>query len=232
MKIYLRYFIAAFLLSILQCGLVLGQGNSNGDDEKIDKKEVVEIENVVKSIAKARAAERNKNRLSGLDASEVEKVVLAKAATYTSDNPNVENINARIEQSSRFYSYREPRLPYFTPVTPIVAGAKEYIDDLNTTMEWYQSLGIKFRVEIGDLQVRQRGAMAVSVGSMKSILTFPDGSEEINPSRWTVVLEKEGGTWLSIHEHLSFYNESEQKNPVVETFKKDLIEFRRKAENK
>jgi ketosteroid isomerase-like protein len=157
---------------------------------------------------------------------------LAKAATYTAANPNVDDMSARIQQSSRFYSYREPRLPYFTPVTPIVPSAKEYIDDLNTTMEWYQSQGIKFRVEIGDLQVRQRGAMAVSVGSMKSILTFPDGSEEINPSRWTVVLEKEGGTWLSIHEHLSFYDEAEQKKPVVETFKKDIIEFKKKSTNK
>lgn len=197
---------------------------STSATESSDTKQIREI---VTQVATEREASRKRNRLSGSEASAVERVVLAKAAVYSEANPKADVEAVRKNMSSQFYSYSDPKLPYFTPVTPIVPDAKTYIEDLNTTMEWYQAQGVRFRVEIGDILIRQKGNMAVSVGTMTSVLTFPDGTTERNPSRWTVVLEKEGGSWLSIHEHLSFYDGAVQTNSPVKKYRQEVEQLRK-----
>jgi ketosteroid isomerase-like protein len=188
------------------------------------------IQAIVDDVLASRAKARHESRLSGPEAQSVERTVLAKAAVYSSANPRVDDFDMRSAMASQFYSYGQPRLPYFTPITPVVTDAKAYRDDLNTTMEWYQAQGVKFRVQIGDIHVMQSGDMAVSVGMMSTVLTYPDGSSERSPSRWTVVLRKEGGTWVSVHEHLSFYNEEDQLDPIVNTYRAEIPKLRSSLE--
>lgn len=205
-------------------GLLLAcKGTTNAPTQKHEGQE---IQQIVNDVLESRAKARHESRLSGPEAELVERTVLAKAAVYSSTNPRVDDEQARSDLASQFYSYSQPQLSYFTPITPIVPDAKTYRDDLNTTMEWYQAQGVKFRVQIGDIQIAQSGDMAVSVGTMSTVLTYPDGSSERNPSRWTVVLRKEGGTWVSIHEHLSFYNEEDQLDPIVDTYRAEIQKFR------
>lgn len=190
------------------------------------------IESVVSDVLRSRQEARQSSRLSGPDAKAVERTVLAKASIYSSANPRVNDETARRDMASQYYSYAQPQLPYFTPITPIVPNAQAYREDLNTTMEWYQAQGVKFRVQVGRLQIVQIGDMAVSVGTMTTILTYPDHSWDRNPARWTVVLRKEGGTWVSIHEHLSFYNEEDQLDPIVKKYRPEIKKFRADLEKR
>jgi ketosteroid isomerase-like protein len=76
----------------------------------------------------------------------------------------------------------------------------EYQAGVTKVLADYKSA--KFTVN-DDAQLHPAGEYVWGAATVKSDMTQKAGKREMGAFRWTVVLHKEGGKWLIVHEHVS-----------------------------
>ena len=91
---------------------------------------------------------------------------------------------------------------YFDPATPV------RIDGWQAMSDYYQPVAGKVQVaryEMGNAQVVVDGNMAMLTYNLVNYLWNPEGIE-VPGSRWnsTVVYQRQGGVWKTLHSHWSF----------------------------
>ena len=81
------------------------------------------------------------------------------------------------------------------------AGWAEYKAGVKKVFGGFESLSLKLN---DDLMVQRRGKMAWATYTFTTELKMKDGKSEKGVGRGTDVLEKRGGKWVIVHEHVSF----------------------------
>jgi ketosteroid isomerase-like protein len=106
-------------------------------------------------------------------------------------------------------SYAKADLPlYFGPYSnPVARGADEYINSVNTNIDFYREQGYKFETRYDEAQITVERNLAVAVLTPSGVVTSPKGQVlGSRPGRWTIVFQKANdGKWYIAHEHMSFY---------------------------
>lgn len=89
----------------------------------------------------------------------------------------------------------------FYDVAPLkYVGWQQYAEGSKALLATLQS--IKFKLN-DDVQVHRFGNIAFGTATARSDLLHKDGSKEGVDTRWTVIWEKQGNSWLVVHEHYS-----------------------------
>lgn len=144
----------------------------------------------------------------------IQKVIEQSVAATNDPKLSAMSLADRTAQGRRHHrpdaSYGSEGLPiYFGGRNaPVVRGAEAYIKTSLESEEAYRKAGYTFKIQLGELQIKQDGNLAFVVATPNGVVTAPDGKTVGGaPARWTVVLQKAAdGNWYIIHEHLSFYN--------------------------
>lgn len=106
-------------------------------------------------------------------------------------------------------SYAKEDLPlYFGPSSnPVTRGASEYINSVNTNIDFYREQGYKFETRFNEAQITVERNLAVAVLTPSGVVTSPKGQVlGSRPGRWTIVFQKASdNNWYITHEHMSFY---------------------------
>ena len=89
----------------------------------------------------------------------------------------------------------------FFDVTPLKYGSwQEYQSGVKKELATYKSG--TFTVN-DDAEIHPAGNYAWGTSTVKEDATLKSGKRELATFRWTVVLEKQDGKWLIVHEHVS-----------------------------
>lgn len=102
--------------------------------------------------------------------------------------------------SAEPYYAKDADLVFFDLAPLQYKGWDEYYLGARKLFSNYQSLSLRLNE---DARVHWKGDTAWATATWNVQATFVDGAKQDLDLRWTVVLERRGGEWLVVHEHVS-----------------------------
>jgi uncharacterized protein (TIGR02246 family) len=102
-------------------------------------------------------------------------------------------------KAAPFYA-KDANLVFYDVLPLKYTGWDEYDKGVRPHFAQFQSLKITPK---GDLQVTRRGDVAWTTQTVGMDVTVKEGEGMALDMRQTLILEKRGGKWLIVHEHLS-----------------------------
>jgi ketosteroid isomerase-like protein len=104
------------------------------------------------------------------------------------------------DQIAKYYSKSADHV--FFELTPPAQqkGFDQYYLGMKKFFDQYNDLNLKLN---DDAAVHFKGDLAYATATWDLLGTLKDGTKQHLALRWTVVLERENGDWLVVHEHVS-----------------------------
>ena len=104
-----------------------------------------------------------------------------------------------VDQIAKYYS-KGAELVFFE-LTPLEQkGFDQYYTGMKKFFDNYSELNLKLN---DDAQVHFKGDLAYATATWDLLGPLKDNSKQHLELRWTVVLERQNGDWLVVHEHVS-----------------------------
>ncbi|MBI4165855.1 MAG: nuclear transport factor 2 family protein [Acidobacteria bacterium] len=134
--------------------------------------------------------------VSNAFAADADEQAIRSVLTKATENWSAMNVDA----NDAYYA-TDANAAWFDIAPLKYVGWNDYKAGVKKVFAGFESLSLKLN---DDLAVQRRGKTAWATYTFSSEMKMKGGKVETGEGRGTDILEKRGGKWMIVHEHLSF----------------------------